>query len=299
VVRIQGFTGHRRGTMNIIKNRKYSYMLSLAIIIAGLIMFFINGLNYGIDFTGGTMIQLNVGSFVEVEDAKEIMDTFDQNASIIHAGAGREEIIIRSSLDLGNNEITDIVDEFVGSFQMDPDNYQAQKFGAFMGKEIRDRAILSIGIAALLMLGYISFRFQFKFGVAAIVALIHDILIALSIYSLLRLPVNSSFIAAMLTIVGYSINDTIVIFDRIREELKLNQKKGLEETIEDSVKLSMRRTINTTITTVIAVGALYVLGVEDVKVLALPLLLGMISGTYSSLFIATPVWFSLKRGKTI
>jgi preprotein translocase SecF subunit len=285
--------------MNIIKNRKYSYMLSLAIIIAGLIMFFINGLNYGIDFTGGTMIQLNVGSFVEVEDAKEIMDTFDQNASIIHAGAGREEIIIRSSLDLGNNEITDIVDEFVGSFQMDPDNYQAQKFGAFMGKEIRDRAILSIGIAALLMLGYISFRFQFKFGVAAIVALVHDILIALSIYSLLRLPVNSSFIAAMLTIVGYSINDTIVIFDRIREELKLNQKKGLEETIEDSVKLSMRRTINTTITTVIAVGALYVLGVEDVKVLALPLLLGMISGTYSSLFIATPVWFSLKRGKTI
>jgi preprotein translocase SecF subunit len=299
VVRIQGFTGHRRGTMNIIKNRKYSYMLSLAIIIAGLIMFFINGLNYGIDFTGGTMIQLNVGSFVEVEDAKEIMDTFDQNASIIHAGAGREEIIIRSSLDLGNNEITDIVDEFVGSFQMDPDNYQAQKFGAFMGKEIRDRAILSIGIAALLMLGYISFRFQFKFGVAAIVALVHDILIALSIYSLLRLPVNSSFIAAMLTIVGYSINDTIVIFDRIREELKLNQKKGLEETIEDSVKLSLRRTINTTITTVIAVGALYVLGVEDVKVLALPLLLGMISGTYSSLFIATPVWFSLKRGKTI
>jgi preprotein translocase SecF subunit len=285
--------------MNIIKNRKYSYMLSLTIIIAGLIMFFINGLNYGIDFTGGTMIQLNVGSFVEVEDAREIMDTFDQNASIIHAGAGREEIIIRSSLDLGNNEITDIVDEFVGRFQMDPDNYQAQKFGAFMGKEIRDRAILSIGIAALLMLGYISFRFQFKFGVAAIVALIHDILIALSIYSLLRLPVNSSFIAAMLTIVGYSINDTIVIFDRIREELKLNQKKGLEETIEDSVKLSLRRTINTTITTVIAVGALYVLGVEDVKVLALPLLLGMISGTYSSLFIATPVWFSLKRGKTI
>ncbi len=285
--------------MNIIKNRKYSYMISLAIILAGLIMFFINGLNYGIDFTGGTMIQLNIGSFVEVDEAREIMDTFDDNASIIHAGSDREELIIRSSMDLGNNEISNIVDEFVSRFNMDPENYQAQKFGAFMGKEIRDRAILSIGVAALLMLGYISFRFQFKFGVAAIVALIHDILIALSIYSLLRLPVNSSFIAAMLTIVGYSINDTIVIFDRIREELRLNQKKTLEETIEDSVKLSLRRTINTTITTVIAVGALYVLGVEDVKVLALPLLLGMLSGTYSSLFIATPVWFSLKKGKTV
>ncbi|MCR3956559.1 MAG: protein translocase subunit SecF [Gudongella sp.] len=285
--------------MNIIKNRKYSYMISLAIILAGLIMFFINGLNYGIDFTGGTMIQLNIGSFVEVDEAREIMDTFDDNASIIHAGSDREELIIRSSMDLGNNEISNIVDEFVSRFNMDPENYQAQKFGAFMGKEIRDRAILSIGVAALLMLGYISFRFQFKFGVAAIVALIHDILIALSVYSLLRLPVNSSFIAAMLTIVGYSINDTIVIFDRIREELRLNQKKSLEETIEDSVKLSLRRTINTTITTVIAVGSLYVLGVEDVKVLALPLLLGMLSGTYSSLFIATPVWFSLKKGKTV
>lgn len=285
--------------MNIIKNRKYSYMVSLVIILAGLIMFFINGLNYGIDFTGGTMIQLNIGSFVEVDEAREIMDAFDDKASIIHAGPDREELIIRSSLDLGNSEITNIVDEFANRYQMDSENYQAQKFGAFMGKEIRDRAILSIGIAALLMLAYISFRFQFKFGLAAIVALLHDILIALSIYSLLRLPVNSSFIAAMLTIVGYSINDTIVIFDRIREELKLNQKKGLEETIEDSVKLSLRRTINTTITTVIAVGALYVLGVEDVKILALPLLLGMISGTYSSLFIATPVWFSLKRGKTI
>ena len=285
--------------MNIIKNRKYSYMVSLAIILAGLIMFFINGLNYGIDFTGGTMIQLNIGSFVEVEDAREILDVFDENASIIHAGSNREEIIIRSSLDLENNQISNIVDQFVLKFQMDPENYQAQKFGAFMGKEIRDRAILSIGITSILMLGYITFRFQFKFGVAAIVALIHDILIALSIYSLLRLPVNSSFIAAMLTIVGYSINDTIVIFDRIREELSFNQKKGLEETIEDSVKLSLRRTINTTITTVIAVGSLYVLGVEDVKVLALPLLLGMLSGTYSSLFIAAPVWFSLKKGKTV
>ncbi|MGM0395768.1 MAG: protein translocase subunit SecF [Bacillota bacterium] len=285
--------------MNIIKNKKYSYMISLVIILTGLVMFFVNGLNYGIDFTGGTMVQLNIGSFVTVEDARNIMDKFDDDASIIHAGPEKHELFIRSSLDLGNNEINQIVDEFVEEFNMDPENYQAQKFGAFMGKEIRNRAIISVGVAALLMLGYISFRFQFKFGVAAIVALIHDILIALAIYAILRLPVNSSFIAAMLTIVGYSINDTIVIFDRIREELKFNDKKSLEEIIEGSVKLSLRRTINTTITTVIAVGSLYILGVEDVKVLALPLLLGMLSGTYSSLFIATPVWFSLKKGKTI
>lgn len=284
--------------MNIIKNRKTFMIISLAIIVIGLGMFAIKGLNYGIDFTGGTLIQLNIGEFVEVEEAKEFVDPFDNNASIIHAGANKEELIIKSTLDLSNDQISTIVDSFVDKYEMDDNNFQTQKFGPLMGKEIQARAILSVLIAAGLMLAYISFRFQFKFGLAAIIALVHDVLITLAIYSILRLPVNSSFIAAILTIVGYSINDTIVIFDRIREELKLNQKASLENIIDGSVALSLRRTINTTLTTVIAVSSLYFLGVEDIKVLALPLLLGMISGTYSSLFIATPVWFSLKRGKT-
>lgn len=285
--------------MKVIKNKKYTYLLSIIVIVVGLGMFFVKGLNYGIDFTGGTLIQLNIGEFVEVEEAKEFVDPFDNNASIIHAGANKEELIIKSTLDLSNDQISTIVDSFVDKYEMDDNNFQTQKFGPLMGKEIQARAILSVLIAAGLMLAYISFRFQFKFGLAAIIALVHDVLITLAIYSILRLPVNSSFIAAILTIVGYSINDTIVIFDRIREELKLNQKASLENIIDGSVALSLRRTINTTLTTVIAVSSLYFLGVEDIKVLALPLLLGMISGTYSSLFIATPVWFSLKRGKII
>jgi preprotein translocase subunit SecF len=283
--------------MKVIKNKKYTYLLSIAIIVLGLVMFFVKGLNYGIDFTGGTLIQLNIGEFVEVEEAREFMDPYDSDASIIHAGADKEELIIKSTLDLSNEDISSIVDSFVAKYDMDDNNFQTQKFGPLMGKEIQGRAILSVLIAAGLMLAYISFRFQFKFGVAAIVALIHDVLVTLAIYSILRLPVTSSFIAAILTIVGYSINDTIVIFDRIREELKLNQKASLEEIVDGSISLSLRRTINTTLTTVIAVSSLYLLGVEDIKVLALPLLLGMLSGTYSSLFIATPVWFRLKKGK--
>lgn len=284
--------------MKVIKNKKYTYLLSIAIIVLGLLMFFVKGLNYGIDFTGGTLIQLNIGKFVEVDEAREFIDPYDNQASIIHAGGDKHELIIKSTLDLSNEDISSIVDSFVLEYSMDENNFQTQKFGPLMGKEIQARAILSVLIAAGLMLAYISFRFQFKFGIAAIVALIHDVLITLAIYSILRLPVNSSFIAAILTIVGYSINDTIVIFDRIREELKLNQKASLENIVDGSVSLSIRRTINTTLTTVIAVSSLYLLGVEDIKVLALPLLLGMLSGTYSSLFIATPVWFSLKKGKT-
>ena len=283
--------------MDVIKNKKIFYTISLLIIALGLVMYVINGLNYGIDFTGGTMIQLEVGEFVSVDQAREIIEPYDQNVSIIHSGADKEELIIRSSRDLSNNETSEIVQSFVRLYGMDENNFQTQKFGPFMGKEIRNRAIASVIIASALMLAYISFRFQFKFGVAAVLALVHDVLVTLAVYSVLRLPVNSSFIAAMLTIVGYSINDTIVIFDRIREETKINPRMGLEEIINNSISLSKRRTVFTTLTTLIAVVTLYFVGVEDVKVLALPLIIGMVSGTYSSLFIATPILYSLKRLK--
>lgn len=284
--------------MNIIKNRKIYIMISLSIMALGLIMYFVNGLNYGIDFTGGTIIEIKADKFISVEDTKIIIDEFDENASIIHEGQDKKNLIIKSTLDLSNDSVTMIVNKFEESHNIDAKNYQSKKFGPTMGKEIRDKALLSTFIATFAMLLYITFRFQFKFGVAAIGALIHDVLITMSIYVIFKLPINSSFIAAILTIVGYSINDTIVIFDRIREELRLNPKDGDEKVINDSIRYSIRRTIFTTITTLSAVLILYIVGVEDVKVLALPLLLGMISGTYSSIFIAPPFWYQLNNMKT-
>jgi preprotein translocase SecF subunit len=285
--------------MNIIKNRKTFMIISLAIIVIGIVMFAIKGLNYGIDFTGGTLIEMNVGKFISVDEIREIMNEYDQNASILHAGSDKEQVIIKSTLDLSNNDITNIVNQFIDKYGMEKQSFQSEKFGAFMGKEIRNKAMLSMLIATIGMLLYITWRFEFNFGLSAIIALIHDILIMLAVYSIFRIPVNSSFIAAILTILGYSINDTIVIFDRIRENLKLNPKETLENIINGSIKQSLRRTINTSVTTLIAVVVLYVLGVEDVKVLALPLIIGIIAGTYSSLFIASPTWFMLKNRNTI
>lgn len=284
--------------MNIIKNRKIYMIISLSIMILGLIMFFVNGLNYGIDFTGGTIIEINGDKFIPVEEIREITDEFDENASIIHSGEERQNLIIKSTLDLSNDNITKIVSSFEESHGIDVDNYQSKKFGPTMGTEIRNKALLSTFIATAAMLLYITFRFEFKFGVSAIVALIHDVIITMAVYAIFNLPINSSFIAAILTIVGYSINDTIVIFDRIREELRLSPKDGAEKVINNSIRYSLRRTINTTITTLSAVLILYIVGVEDVKVLALPLLLGMLSGTYSSIFIAPPVWYQLNNIKT-
>lgn len=281
--------------MNVIKNKKIYYTISLGIIIFGMIMMIINGLNYGIDFTGGTSVQIKIGKMITVDEARKIVDEYDKEASIVHIGANKDEIMIRSKKDFTNDEINQIIDKFAKEYDIEEKEFQSEKFGPFMGKEIKKKALLSSFIAVIGMLIYISWRFEFKFAIAAIIALLHDVLITLSIYAIFRIPVNSAFIAAILTILGYSINDTIVIFDRIREELKLNPRKPLEEIINESIRKSLTRTINTSLTTLVAVLILYIVGVEDVKVLALPLIFGIVSGTYSSLFIASPIWYGLKN----
>lgn len=280
--------------MNIIKNRKIYYSISLGIIVLGLIMMVVNGLNYGIDFTGGTSIQIKIGQMITVDEAREIVDEYDKEASILHIGTKQDEIMIRSKMDFSNNEINEIIDKFAEKYNIKENEFQTEKFGPFMGKEIKKKALLSSLIVVVAMLIYISWRFEFNFAIAAIIALIHDVLITFSVYTIFKIPVNSAFIAAILTILGYSINDTIVIFDRIREETKLNPRTNLENIINGSIKKSLTRTINTSLTTLIAVILLYILGVEDVKVLALPLIFGVISGTYSSLFIASPLWYEMK-----
>ncbi|HZK33256.1 MAG TPA: protein translocase subunit SecF [Tissierellaceae bacterium] len=280
--------------MNVIKNRKIYSMISLIIIIIGLLMFFVKGLNYGIDFSGGTLIEINVGEFIEVDEVRKIVDEYDTGASIIHAGSEKDTIIIKSTKDLKNNETTGIINGFVEKYEIDGENFKSQKIGATISNEIKNKALLSTVVATVLMLAYITWRFQFAFGLAAIVALAHDILIMLAVYSIFRIPVNNSFIAAILAVLGYSINDTIVIFDRIRENLKLYPRETMEETINKSIKSSLMRTINTSVTTLVAVVVLYVLGVEDIKVLALPLIIGIIAGTYSSLFVASPILYELK-----
>lgn len=285
--------------MDIIKNRKIFYGISLAIIIVGLVLMAVNGLNYGIDFTGGTSIQIKIGKVLTVEEAREVMNQYDKEASIVHVGKAKDEIIIKSNKDFNNNEINEIIDKFMDKYDIKEKEFQSEKFESTMGNEIKKKALISSLLAALGMLIYITWRFELKFAIAAIIALLHDVLIMLSVYAIFRIPANSAFIAAILTILGYSINDTIVIFDRIREETRLNPRQSVEDTINHSIKKSLTRTINTSLTTLVAVVVLYIIGVEDVKVLALPLIFGIISGTYSSLFIASPIWYGLKSRENL
>ena len=184
------------------------------------------------------------------------------------------------------------------------DILRIENVGAVIGKELTREAFLALAIAALGMVLYITLRFEFKFALAAIIALLHDAFIMVAIFSIFMIEINSTFIAAILTIIGYSINDTIVIFDRIRENLKTRRKKSVPEVVNDSINESLVRCINTSLTTFVVLVCLFIafnffIGGMDLKAFALALMVGVIAGTYSSIFIASPLWLLFRKERII
>lgn len=284
--------------MNIIKNRNIFFLISISIIIIGLAFMMISGLNKGIDFTGGALLQIDFSKEIPVSEIREITDTIDKEADIVHAGEGNKEIIIKTKLDLDNEGRRELFNKFKDKYSLsDDDLVKTEKFGPAVGKEIERKAYLSIVIATIGMLIYITYRFEIYFGLAAVVALMHDVLITLAIYTIFKIPVTSSFVAGILTIVGYSINDTIVLFDRIRENVKYMKKEKYDTIVNKSISQTISRSINTSFTTLLAISTLYIFGVDSIKDFALPLIVGIMAGTYSSIFIASPVWYLLKSKK--
>ncbi len=285
--------------MDIIHQKRIWFSISGAIILIALVIALVSGVNTGIDFTGGTLMEIELHQSVETEDIREYMDNWDTSANINFIGDNQTTVQIRTMVDMNHGQRTLFFESLAEQFNLTDDDFlRTEQFGPSIGQEIRDRAFLSMIIAAIGMLAYITFRFEFSFGIAAILALIHDILIVLSVYIIFRIPLNSPFVAAMLTVLGYSINDTIVVFDRIRENRKLMKKFDYEQLATDSINQTVTRSIYTSVTTLVTIVALYVLGVPQIKEFALPLIAGIISGTYSSIFIASPLWVMIKeKGK--
>lgn len=282
--------------MEIIHRKKIWFAISAIIILTALLFAAIGGVNTGIDFTGGTIMEFDFHQQVSVNEVRQVTDSFDTDASINFIGADQEQVQIRTIVDLNHQERMDVFGQFQERYGIvENDFLRAEQFGPTIGQEIQNRAYLSILIAAIGMLIYITFRFELSFGLAAIVALIHDILIVVSVFIIFRIPINSPFVAAMLTVLGYSINDTIVVFDRIRENRKLMKKFDFISLTTESIQQTLKRSIYTSVTTLVTIVALYILGVPMIKDFALPLIAGIISGTYSSIFIASPVWVMIKE----
>jgi preprotein translocase subunit SecF len=280
--------------------KKYLFMsLSLLVIGAGLVSAAIQGFNLGIDFTGGTLMDLKFKKPVTVVQVRDVLTRHDLENSVIQL-AGTEKtdsapnVLIRTKV-LNETERKAVLDDFsakIGQF----DIMRIEKVGATIGSELARDSIIALLLSWLAMILYVSYRFEFRFGVAGILALVHDVLVVLGIFSIFKLEIDSSFVAALLTIIGYSINDTIVIFDRIRENMK-TMKKGetLPELVDRSIWQTMSRTIFTSLTVLFATAALYFLGGETTKTFSLALLIGFVAGTYSTVFIASPVWLAWKE----
>lgn len=281
--------------LKIVEKTKIWFMLSFIVILVGMGFWVAKGLNYGIDFAGGTVLQVDLKQQVDTEKVRNIAAKYASDAVVTTVDA--TGISIRSSAlsSESSDKIEQLKSEISKEYNIDNSTWSTEIVGPAIGNELRQKAVIALLVAAAAMLLYIALRFEIRFGVAAVLALLHDILITLSVYAILRIPVNSSFIAAILTIVGYSINDTIVIFDRIRENMKTMRRVSYEELADVSITETMARSINTVLTTLFTITAVYFIGVSAVKELALPLIIGIISGCYSSIFIASPIWVMWKN----
>lgn len=281
----------------VIERTKIWFSISLIIIIIGLGFMFTKGLNYGIDFKGGTQITIQMNKDFEKSDVDGIISEFASgkfSSKVLNDGEEIEVIIQDGVLDEG--QISSLIKKIAEKYSLEEGAYQKETIGATVGKELQSNAFLVVILASIAMLIYISIRFEFSFAVAAIIALIHDILITLSVYAILGIQINTPFIAAILTIVGYSINDTIVVFDRIRENRKKQLNSSPTEVANKSIRATIARSINTSVTTLITITAVFVF-VPAIRPFSLPLMLGVSCGAYSSIFIASPIWVILKNAK--
>lgn len=286
--------------IEIIKNSKKFVGFSLVIVVLSLGAFFIKGLNYGIDFSGGNLFKLRFEKPITLNDINNNLDEVSKDINQVNPNSRKVQIsedntVIIRTPELSEAEKTEVLDNLkkIGAFDINKE----EKVGASVGEELKTSAIYALGIGAFLIILYITFRFEFTFAVAAVTALFHDLVIAIGVISLLGYEVDTPFIAAILTILGYSINDTIVVFDRIRENLKRKNKGSFEDCLNKSVNQVMIRSINTSVTTLFAIIAILVFGGDSLKTFIVTLLIGILAGTYSSVFIATPLVYFLDKRK--
>lgn len=285
--------------MKVIENRKKFFILSLLIICIGFGFMFANAkagrgaLNWDVEFTGGTSMEIDMGGEYDLAELEEIIiEATDQQSPQIQQiiGTNGVEIKLQSIDSPARVALLNSIWKVYPSAEVT----EANDISGTVSGEMQQAAIKATLIAAVAMLIYISIRFKdFRAGGSAILALIHDMLVVLAAYAIFRIPVNNAFIAVLLTILGYSVNSTIVIFDRIRENKDNFKPNQMAERIDKSIGQTLARSINTSLTTLFTIGAIYFLGVPSIKEFALPMMVGIIAGAYSSICISGSIWYTL------
>lgn len=286
-------------TFSFIKHRKVYYIISVSIIVIGLVFMMIGGMNYGIDFTGGTNIQVEMGKQVDISEVEDTLKDYDLDPTIIYAGEGNTQIVIKTIKSLENAERSEIIETLGEKYGVTQDDVLAsEQFGPSVGDELKANAVKAVIIAAIGMLIYIIFRFKsWKYGFSAVIGVVHDVLMVIAFYAIFGFTVNNPFIAAILTLVGYSINDTIVIFDRIRENKRIYNKDNNETNIDRSLNQTLNRTIMTSMTTLVVMIPLCIMVSASIREFIIPLMVGVIVGCLSSIFVCSPLYYDLCRNE--
>jgi preprotein translocase subunit SecF len=304
---------------DILGKKKYFFSFSILFIAVGVLFFFINGLQYDVQFSGGTVVQ------IEMEDSKfdendavtlvrEVLDkesnayklkTYNPDDTSSQINILKVQISNTEGA-LESEQFNKLLEELQNSDKFnvkENPNMEVQNIQPAIGKELRNDGFLAVAISALLITFYIAIRFKLMSGmtagITAIMALLHDVFIMMSVYTIFKIPINETFIAAILTIVGYSINDTIIIYDRIRENMGRMRRTNIEELVNTSIIQTLTRSINTVVTVLICIITLYVFAsinnIDSIKQFSFPLIIGLTSGGYSSIFIASPLWVIFKN----
>ncbi|UCH63720.1 MAG: protein translocase subunit SecF [Fidelibacterota bacterium] len=276
--------------------RKIAAVSSGVVILAGLLSLLIKGgPALAIDFTGGTLAQIRFSTPVDVGEIRDRLLDYGFNRPSIQQFGSEEEIIVRVPVEQISEDFTDQLLAALQDLPLTEDNpRRLESVGPKIGGELRGKVLKSVLFALLGILIYISLRFDRYYALGAVAALAHDVLITLGVFSILNLELDLAIVAAFLTIVGYSLNDTIVVFDRIRENVKIHRKSDFFATVNRSVNQTLNRTIITSFTTFIVVFVLYLIGGEVIKYFAFALIVGVLVGTYSSIYVASPLMASLE-----
>lgn len=276
-----------------VRHRKLFLAISLIVILAGVVSLFVQGLNLGVDFVSGTRLDFTVKQNVDIEKAKDIIEKNGfEHPNARAAGDQKQIVVFRTDQILEKPKIDQIANDLSKEFSTKV-TVQEQKVDPIIGRELARNAMIGVLIACVIIGIYVAFRFEYRFAMATIVALLHDAVFIIVFFSMFQIEVDLFFIAAVLTIIGYSMNDTIVVFDRIRENYEKHQPKTWDQLsgmVNQSIQQTLVRSINTVLTVLFGALALFLLGGDGIRNFSLALVIGLLAGAYSSIFIASQIW---------
>lgn len=273
-----------------IKLRMIAYVISAALVLASVVLFVTNGLNFGIDFRGGTMIEIGTETPADIGDMRARLSALNLGDVQVQEFGAPTDVLIRVEQQAQSAASDQNVVEAIRAELGEGVEYRrVEVVGPKVSSELVEAGTLAVLISVILMLVYIWFRFEWQFSVGAVLALVHDVALTIGIFSILQLEFNLSIIAAILTIVGYSMNDTVVVYDRVRENLRKYKRLELGHLLDKSINETLSRTVMTSVTTLLALASLYVFGGEVIRGFTFAMMWGVLVGTYSSIFIASPL----------